>query len=81
MGGIVGDMNKRRGQVMGMSSKGNSQVIKGKVPLSELFGYVTELRTISSGRAVSTMQFAEYSQAPNAIQEEVIAKVKGLSKV
>ena len=74
-------MNRRRGHVESMGSKGNSQVIKGKVPLSELFGYVTSLRTISSGRAVSSMQFSHYAAAPANIQEEVVAKVKGLSKV
>ncbi len=81
MGAIVGDLNRRRGQIEGMNPRGNAQVIKAKVPLSELFGYVTALRTVSSGRAVSTMQFDSYKQATNAIQEEVVAKVKGLSKV
>ncbi|MEM6261144.1 MAG: elongation factor G [Bacteroidota bacterium] len=81
MGSIVGDLNRRRGQVEGMNDRGNGKVIKAKVPLSELFGYVTSLRTISSGRAVSTMQFSKYSQAPSNIQEEVVATVKGLSKV
>lgn len=81
MGSVVGDLNRRRGQIEGMDSRGNSQVVKAKVPLSELFGYVTALRTISSGRAASTMQFSHYQQAPAAIQEDVIAKVKGLTKV
>jgi elongation factor G len=81
MGSIVGDLNRRRGRVEGMNDRGNAKVIKAKVPLSEMFGYVTQLRTISSGRAVSTMQFSNYDQAPSNIQEEVIAKAKGLSKV
>ncbi len=81
MGSVVGDLNRRRGQIEGMDSRGNSQVVKAKVPLSELFGYVTALRTISSGRAASTMQFSHYQQAPAAIQEDVVAKVKGLTKV
>jgi elongation factor G len=81
MGSIVGDLNRRRGRVEGMNDRGNAKVIKAKVPLSEMFGYVTQLRTISSGRAVSTMQFSNYDQAPSGIQEEVIAKAKGLSKV
>jgi elongation factor G len=81
MGSIVGDLNRRRGRVEGMGDRGNSKVIKAKVPLSELFGYVTALRTVSSGRAVSTMQFSHFEQAPQAVQDEVIAKVKGLSKV
>ena len=80
MGAVVGDMNKRRGQIEGMDSRGNDQVVKAKVPLSELFGYVTDLRTITSGRALSTMQFDSYAQTPRNIQEEVIAKVKGVSE-
>ena len=81
MGGIVGDLNKRRGKIENMGDRGNSKVIKAKVPLSTMFGYVTDLRTISSGRAASTMQFSHYEVAPSNVQEEVIAKVKGLSKV
>ncbi|MEL6849531.1 MAG: elongation factor G, partial [Bacteroidota bacterium] len=81
MGGIVGDLNKRRGKIENMGDRGNSKVVKAKVPLSELFGYVTELRTISSGRAASTMQFSHYEQTPANIQEEVVAKAKGLTKV
>jgi elongation factor G len=77
MGDVVGDLNKRRGQIEGMDSKGTAQVIKAKVPLSEMFGYVTTLRTITSGRATSTMEFSHYSEAPNAISTEVIAKAKG----
>ena len=59
----------------------NAQVIKAKVPLSEMFGYVTQLRSLSSGRATSTMEFSHYAPAPNNIAEEVIAKVKGKGKV
>ncbi len=81
MGSVVGDLNKRRGKIESMSDRGNSKVVKAKVPLSELFGYVTDLRTISSGRAQSTMQFSHYEQAPSSIEEEVIAKAKGLTKV
>lgn len=77
MGSVVGDLNRRRGKIEEMGDRGNSKVVKAKVPLSELFGYVTTLRTISSGRAVSTMQFSHYEQAPNNIQEEVVARVKG----
>ncbi len=79
MGSVVGDLNKRRGQIEGMNARGNAQVVKAKVPLSEMFGYVTQLRTISSGRATSTMQFSHYSPTPRNIQEEVIAKVKGVA--
>ena len=80
MGNVVGDLNRRRGKIEEMGDRGNSKVVKAKVPLSELFGYVTSLRTISSGRASSTMQFSHYEQTPNNIQEEVVAKVKGLAK-
>jgi elongation factor G len=77
MGDIVGDLNKRRGQIEGMDSRANARVIKAKVPLSEMFGYVTTLRTISSGRATSTMEFSHYDPAPRNVVEDVIAKVKG----
>ncbi len=77
MGDVVGDLNRRRGQVSGMDSRGGAQVIKADVPLSEMFGYVTDLRTITSGRATSTMEFGHYAPAPSNVAEEVIAKVKG----
>ncbi|MBI1316645.1 elongation factor G [bacterium] len=77
MGDVVGDLNKRRGQVQGMDSRNGAQVIKAIVPLSEMFGYVTQLRTISSGRASSSMEFSHYEETPKNIAEEVIAKVKG----
>jgi elongation factor G len=77
MGDVVGDLNKRRGQIEGMDSKGVTQVIKAKVPLSEMFGYVTQLRTITSGRATSTMEFDHYAEAPRNVAEDVIAKSKG----
>jgi elongation factor G len=77
MGDVTGDLNRRRGILEGMDSRANLQVIKAKVPLREMFGYVTELRSMSSGRATSTMEFSHYAPAPNNIAEEVIAKVKG----
>ncbi len=77
MGDVVGDLNKRRGQVEGMDSKLGAAVIKAKVPLSEMFGYVTALRTITSGRGSSTMEFSNYAETPKSIADEVIAKVKG----
>ena len=80
MGDVIGDLNKRRGQLEGMDTRAGSQVIKAKVPLSEMFGYVTQLRTITSGRATSTMEFDHYSETPRAIAEEVIAKAKGKGK-
>jgi len=77
MGDVMGDLNKRRGQLEGMDTRNGSQVIKAKVPLSEMFGYVTVLRTITSGRATSTMEFSHYAETPKSVSEEVIAKVKG----
>jgi elongation factor G len=77
MGDVVGDLNRRRGQIEGMDSKGNAQVIKAKVPLSEMFGYVTQLRTLTSGRATSTMEFSHYNEAPSNIASDVISKAKG----
>ena len=81
MGDVTGDLNRRRGMLEGMDSRGNLQVIKAKVPLSEMFGYVTQLRSLSSGRATSTMEFSHYAPAPNNIAEEVIAKSKGKVKI
>lgn len=77
MGDVMGDLNRRRGQLQGMDSRNNSQVIKALVPLSEMFGYVTQLRTITSGRATSTMEFDHYEAAPKNVQDEIIAKSKG----
>lgn len=77
MGDVTGDLNRRRGMLEGMDNRAGAEVIKAKVPLSEMFGYVTQLRSLSSGRASSTMEFSHYSPAPNNIAEEVIAKVKG----
>ncbi len=77
MGDVMGDLNKRRGQLEGMDSRAGSQVIKAKVPLKEMFGYITQLRTITSGRASTTMEFSHYAEAPRNIVEEVVAKVKG----
>ncbi len=77
MGDVMGDLNRRRGQLQGMDTRAGAQVIKALVPLSEMFGYVTQLRTITSGRATSTMEFDHYAEAPKNVQEEVIAKAKG----
>lgn len=77
MGDVTGDLNRRRGMLEGMDNRAGAQVIKAKVPLSEMFGYVTQLRSLTSGRASSTMEFSHYAPAPNNIAEEVIAKVKG----
>ena len=77
MGDIVGDLNRRRGQVNSMDDRAGSKVVKAQVPLSEMFGYVTSLRTLSSGRATSTMEFDHYAETPSNISEGVIAEIKG----
>jgi len=76
-GPITGDLNRRRGLMKGMDTKGTSTVVKASVPLSELFGYITDLRTISSGRATASLTFSHYEPVPNNIAESVIANVKG----
>ena len=81
MGDVTGDLNRRRGMLEGMDSRHGVQVIKAKVPLSEMFGYVTQLRSLSSGRATSTMEFSHYAPAPTNVAEEVIAKSKGKIKI
>jgi len=77
MGEIIGDITSRRGRVQSMEARGNAQVIACKVPLSEMFGYATDLRSLSQGRANYTMQFAAYEQAPKSVSEEVVAKAAG----
>ncbi len=77
MGDIVGDLNRRRGQVNSMDDRAGSKVVKAEVPLSEMFGYVTSLRTLSSGRATSTMEFDHYAATPQNVSAEVIASING----
>ena len=77
LGGVVGDLNSRRGQVQGTEQRGNNQVVNALVPLSEMFGYVGDLRTMSSGRANYTMQFDSYQQMPTSVQEEVVTRLRG----
>jgi elongation factor G len=79
MGDIVGDLNRRRGIMRGMDDRAGSKVVKADVPLSEMFGYVTQLRTMSSGRATSSMEFSHYAEAPKNIADEVVAKIKGVT--
>jgi elongation factor G len=81
MGDVIGDFNRRRGQIEGMESRAGARVIKAKVPLSEQFGYVTVLRTLTSGRATSTMEFYNYDQVPEGIASEIIEKIKGFKAV
>ncbi len=78
MGDIIADFNRRRGKVEGMETKGNARTIKAKVPLAEKFGYVTVLRTLTSGRATSTMEFSHYEEVPPDIAQNIIEKIKGL---
>ena len=77
LGDVIGDLNKRRGQINNMDSKGNARIVKAKVPLAEQFGYVTILRTLSSGRATSTMEFSHYTELPANLAKEVIEKAGG----
>ncbi len=81
MGDVITDFNKRRGRIEGMESKAGARVIKAKVPLAENFGYVTVLRTITSGRATSTMEFSHYESVPSEIAEKVVENTKGIIKV
>ena len=77
MGDVVGDLNRRRGMMKGMDDRAGSKVVKADVPLSEMFGYVTQLRTITSGRATSSMEFSHYAEAPRNVADDVIAKING----
>ena len=77
MGDVIGDLNSRRGKILGMSQRGNAQVIDSEVPLATMFGYVTDLRSMTQGRATSSLHFSHYAAVPAAVQEEVVAKVKG----
>jgi elongation factor G len=77
MGDVIGDLNSRRGRVGGMEQRGSSQVVRAQVPLSEMFGYATDLRSRTQGRATYTMQFHSYQQTPTSVQEEIVARVRG----
>ncbi|HAS11764.1 MAG TPA: elongation factor G, partial [Acidimicrobiaceae bacterium] len=77
MGDVIGDLNSRRGQVGGMSQRGNAQVIDAQVPLSEMFGYVGDLRSKTQGRAQYTMQFDSYQECPTSVQEEIVKRIRG----
>jgi elongation factor G len=77
MGDVIGDLNSRRGKVGQMEQRGSSQVIKAQVPLSEMFGYATDLRSRTQGRATYTMQFDSYQQMPKAVQDEIVTRVRG----
>jgi elongation factor G len=77
MGAIVGDLNSRRGRIGSMEARGSSQIIRANVPLGQMFGYATEMRSMTQGRATYTMQFSRYEEVPTAIAEEIMAKVAG----
>jgi elongation factor G len=77
MGEVIGDITSRRGRLQGMEARGSTQVITCKVPLSEMFGYATDLRSLSQGRASYSMQFAAYEQAPKSVEAEIVAKAAG----
>ncbi len=77
MGDVIGDLNSRRGKVTGMDDRGNAKVVAAEVPLATMFGYSTDLRSKTQGRATYTMQFHQYQAVPNSVQEEIVAKVKG----
>ena len=74
MGDIIGDLNSRRGQIQGMEARGNAQIVRAFVPLSEMFGYATDMRSMTQGRASYSMFFAHYSQVPNNIAQQLMKK-------
>ena len=77
MGDVIGDLSSRRGRVEGMEQRGNAQVVRAQVPLAEMFGYATDLRSRTQGRATYTMQFDSYQQVPESIAQEITARVRG----
>jgi len=77
MGDVIGDLNSRRGRILGMSPRGNAQVIDSEVPLAGMFGYVTDLRSMTQGRATSSLHFSHYAPVPAQVQEEIVAKING----
>ena len=77
LGDVVGDLNRRRGQIEGMEASGNTQTVRAKVPLSEMFGYSTDLRSATQGRANYTMLFGQYEQVPQNVQDDIVKRVRG----
>ena len=77
MGDVIGDLNSRRGRVEGMEQRGNASAVRAQVPLAEMFGYATDLRSRTQGRATYTMQFDSYQQVPESIATEITARVRG----
>ena len=80
MGDVIGDLNSRRGRIEGMELRGTSQIIKSFVPLSEMFGYATDLRSRTQGRGSFTMHFGKYEEVPSALAEEIVSRVQGITK-
>jgi len=81
MGDVIGDLTKRRGKIESMTARSDAQVIRASVPLSEMFGYATVMRSMSQGRAIYTMQFARYEEAPRSVQEQIVEAAKGKTAV
>jgi elongation factor G len=77
LGDVIGDLSSRRGQVEGMEQRGNNHVVKAQVPLADMFGYATDLRSRTQGRATYTMQFDSYNEVPESIAKEIIARARG----
>jgi elongation factor G len=77
MGDIIGDLSSRRGRIGGMFTRGSARVIAASVPLAEMFGYATHMRSSTQGRATYSMHFARYEEAPRSVSEEIIARVQG----
>jgi elongation factor G len=77
MGDVIGDLSSRRGKVEGMEQRGNSHVVRAQVPLADMFGYATDLRSRTQGRATYTMQFHAYNEVPDSIAKEIIARARG----
>jgi elongation factor G len=77
MGDVIGDLSSRRGRIEGMEARGNTQVVRSQVPLSEMFGYSTDLRSRTQGRATYTMQFHSYQEVPTGIAQDIIKRVRG----
>jgi len=77
MGDVIGNLSSRRGKVEGMEQRGNSQVVRAQVPLAEMFGYATDLRSRTQGRATYSMQFHSYQEVPESVSKEIVARVRG----
>ena len=80
MGDIIGDLNSRRAKVLDMESRGNSKIVRGTVPLAEMFGYATTVRSLSQGRAAFNLEPSHYEETPRAVQEAIVAKAAGLKE-